>query len=278
VEVVELKDTVMDFSWEPKGERFAIVSTTDPNLGNPGPGITIKTDVSFFQLEHAKNDFKLLRTLPSRTSNAIRWSPRGRHIVLATVGSSSKSELEFWDLDFTSEDPHRREGQADWGSSIQLLGTADHFGVTDVEWDPSGRYLATSASVWTHTLENGFAIWDFRGQELTKQIQDRFKQFIWRPRPPSLLSKEKQKQIRKNLKDFSRAFDEDDAAEESNVSAELTASRKRLVDEWNAWRNSRRKEIGGEVIQSSGKEEAKEEIELWIDEVIEQIEEVVEEP
>lgn len=72
--------------------------------------------------------------------------------MLATVGSSSKSELEFWDLDFTSEDPHRREGQAEWGGSIQLLGTADHYGVTDVEWDPSGRYLATSASAWTHTV------------------------------------------------------------------------------------------------------------------------------
>lgn len=124
-------------------------------------------------------------------------------------------------------------------------------------------------------LENGFAIWDFRGQELRKQIQDRFKQFIWRPRPPSLLTKEKQKQIRKNLRDYSRAFDEDDAAEESNVSAELIALRKRLVDEWNAWRNLRRKEIGEERMQASGKEEAKEEIELWIDEVIEQIEEEV---
>ena len=49
------------------------------------------------------------------------------------------------------------------------------------------------------------------------------------------------------------------------------------MDEWNAWRNLRRKEIGDETIQSVGKEEAKEEIELWIDEVIEQIEEEVEE-
>jgi translation initiation factor 3 subunit B len=90
-------------------------------------------------------------TLPSRTTNAIRWSPRGRHVVLATVGSSSKSELEFWDLDFHAED--KRDGQgSDWGSGIQLLGSADHYGVTDVEWDPSGRYLATSASAWTHTV------------------------------------------------------------------------------------------------------------------------------
>lgn len=79
VEVVELKgtmhvplcyyqpfltqrtDTVTDFSWEPKGERFAIVSSSDPNLGNSGAGATIKTDVSFYQLDHSKNDFKLLR-------------------------------------------------------------------------------------------------------------------------------------------------------------------------------------------------------------------------
>ncbi|RDB28912.1 Eukaryotic translation initiation factor 3 subunit B [Hypsizygus marmoreus] len=282
VEVVELKDTVTDFSWEPKGERFAIVSSNDPNLGNPGPGITIKTDVSFYQLEHGKNDFKLLRTLPSRTSNAIRWSPRGRHVVLATVGSSSKSELEFWDLDFNLEDTGRREGQAskeEWGAGIQLLGTADHYGVTDVEWDPSGRYLATSASAWTHTLENGFAIWDFRGQEIVKHIQDRFKQFIWRPRPPTLLTKEQQKQIRKNLREYSRAFDEEDAAEESNVSAELIALRKRLVDEWNAWRALCKKEHAEERGHKHEKvresEEEKEEIEVWVDEVIDQTEEVV---
>jgi uncharacterized protein with WD repeat len=53
-------DTVTDFSWEPKGERFAIVSSSDPNVGNPGAGVTIKTDVSFYQLDRSKNDFKLL--------------------------------------------------------------------------------------------------------------------------------------------------------------------------------------------------------------------------
>ena len=54
-------DTVTDFSWEPKGERFAIVSSSDPNLGNSGAGVTIKTDISFYQLDRSKNDFKLLR-------------------------------------------------------------------------------------------------------------------------------------------------------------------------------------------------------------------------
>ena len=145
-------DTVVNFSWEPKGERFAIVSSNDPNLGNPGPGITIKTDVSFYAHDRTKGNFRLLKTLPGRTSNTIRWSPKGRHVVLATVGSTSKSELEFWDLDFNFDDFGKGPIKDEWGSGIQHLGTADHYAVTDAEWDPSGRYLATSASAWRHTV------------------------------------------------------------------------------------------------------------------------------
>lgn len=54
-------DSVLEFSWEPKGERFAIVSTNDPNFGNSAPGITLKTDVSFYQLHKQKGDFRPLR-------------------------------------------------------------------------------------------------------------------------------------------------------------------------------------------------------------------------
>ena len=67
-------DTVTDFSWEPKGERFAIISTSDPNLGNPAPGITIKTDVSFYQLVRGKGDFKLLRTYHSEYVGDLAYS------------------------------------------------------------------------------------------------------------------------------------------------------------------------------------------------------------
>ncbi|EGO04783.1 hypothetical protein SERLA73DRAFT_173948 [Serpula lacrymans var. lacrymans S7.3] len=279
VEVVELKDTVNDFAWEPRGERFAIITSADSNLGSSNAG-TVKTDISFYQLDPVKNDFKLLRVLPSRTSNTIRWSPRGRHIVLATVGSSTKSELEFWDMDFFSEE--RREGQAakeDWAGGIQHLGSADHYGVTDVEWDPSGRFLATSASAWRHTLENGYAIWDFRGQEIEKHLVDRFKQLIWRPRPHSLLTQEQKREVRRKLREYGRSFDEEDAAEESSISAELVGHRKRLVDEWNTWRARCRQEVAEEqhsrIRLALCREESKEEIEEWIDEVIDQTEEVV---
>ena len=71
----------------------------------------------------------------------------------------------------------------------------------------------------------------------------------------------------------------EDAAEESNISAELIAQRKRLIDEWNAWRQRCKEELAedrkGRGKKDVEKAEAKEEIEVWIDEVIEQIEEVV---
>ena len=73
--------------------------------------------------------------------------------MLATVGSTSKSELEFWDLDFNVDDTVKKDAsKEEWAAGIQQLGVADHYGVTDVEWDPSGRYLATAASAWTHTV------------------------------------------------------------------------------------------------------------------------------
>jgi translation initiation factor 3 subunit B len=114
---------------------------------------------------------------------------------------------------------------------------------------------------------------------LEKHILDRFKQFIWRPRPKTLLSKEQQKQIRKNLKQYSQKFEEEDAAEDAADSAEQIAHRRRLVDEWNAWRARCKREVADlRVKRPEGKEggdDEKEEIEVWVEEVIEQIEEEV---
>ena len=151
---------------------------------------------------------------------------------------------------------------------------------------PTKKFNKTLTSNATRPqIENGYAIWDFRGQEIEKRLLDRFKQFLWRPRPPSLLLKEQKRTIRRNLREYSRAFDEADAAEETTVSAELVAQRKRAVDEWNAWRVRVAEEVSearrargkrGELPAHKKEEEEKEEIEVWIDEVIEQIEEVVE--
>ena len=123
-------------------------------------------------------------------------------------------------------------------------------------------------------VENGYAIWDFRGQEQQRHLVDRFKQFLWRPRPRTLLTKEQQKSVRKNLREYSRGFDEEDAALESNVSAELVQSRKRAVNEWNAWRAKVREETPSKKRKGDEGEDKEEVVEL-IDEVIEQTEQII---
>lgn len=151
VEVVDtIKDTVINFAWEPRGDRFAIITTTEP------VGVTAvppKTAVSFFCPEKSKGpvagNFKHLRTLDKKNSNAIYWSPRGRFVVIATIHNQQSSDLDFFDLDFEGE---KLEAEKDLTANLQLMNTADHYGVTDLEWDPSGRFVATWASFWKHTV------------------------------------------------------------------------------------------------------------------------------
>jgi translation initiation factor 3 subunit B len=151
VEVVDsLKDTVINFAWEPKGDRFVLITTGETPTGS---AVAPKTAVSFFCPEKVKGagigNFKLIRTIEKKTSNAIYWSPKGRFVVVATVHSQQHFDLDFWDMDFEGEKP---ESEKDLSANLQLMKTAEHYGVTDIDWDPTGRYVISSASVWTHAV------------------------------------------------------------------------------------------------------------------------------
>ncbi len=281
VEVIELKDTVVNFAWEPMGERFVIISSSDPIISGGPP----KTSVTFYGQEKAKGatgSFRSIRSLEKKSSNGIFWSPKGRHVVVATVGGTSVFDLEFWDLDFEGE---KKEGDRELNSNLQLMATTEHYGMGEMEWDPSGRFVATSASIWRNTAENGYRIWDFRGALLREEHLDRFKQFLWRPRPQTLLSKEQQKLVRKNLRDFSRIFDEEDAAELTLVNRELLDVQQRQLTEWRAWREriaQRAKEERDELgIPDPAERQTKlhqagdEVIEEAVEEVLEEKEELV---
>ena len=53
---------------------------------------------------------------------------------------------------------------------------------------------------------------------------------MWRPRPPTLLSKEQLKDIKKNLKKFSVQFDAKDKMRLSRASKELVEKRKAMME------------------------------------------------
>ncbi|KAK3690082.1 eukaryotic translation initiation factor 3 subunit B [Podospora appendiculata] len=245
VEVVDtIKDTVINFAWEPKGDRFVIINTTEPVAATAVPP---KTSVAFFCPEKAKGNaignFKHLRTLEKKNSNAIYWSPKGRFVVIATVANQQSSDLDFYDLDFEGEKP---ESDKDLTANLQIMNTADHYGVTDIEWDPSGRFVATWASSWKHSMENGYHLYDFKGEQLREEPIEKFKQWAWRPRPPTLLSKEEQKTIRRNLREYSRIFEVEDAERINSADVAVVEERRRLLDEWLQWRRETEEEVAEE--------------------------------
>jgi len=65
---------------------------------------------------------------------------------------------------------------------------------------------------------------------------------------------------------------------QSNVSAELIALRKRLVDEWNVWRTQCREEVDRKESYKrlDLEAESQEAIEVWFEELMEEVEELVE--
>lgn len=115
---------------------------------------------------------------------------------------------------------------------------------------------------------------------MQRHLVEKFKQLSWRPRPKTLISKQEQKRIKRNLREeFSRMFDEEDAAAESNDSAELIAHRKRLIDEWNAWHSKNKKELALQKeklgLAKTGANQRTQEIEEEIEEIIDEIVEVL---
>lgn len=141
-------------------------------------------------------------------------------------------------------------------------------------------------------MENGYHIYDFRGELLREEHLEKFKQWSWRPRPATLLTKEEQKQIRKNLREYSRVFEEEDAQRITGANQEVIERRRRLLEEWYEFRDSvdvelaeEREALGlpedpaEELIKAKmaelGPVEEEQVIEEIVEEVLEESEEIV---
>lgn len=98
-------------------------------------------------------------------------------------------------------------------------------------------------------MENGYRIWTFSGNLLSDTPIEAFKQFLWRPRPPILLSKEEQRNIRRTLREYSREFEEADKEMEEGANAAVIELRRRLYSEWYAWVQSEREDVREERVE-----------------------------
>lgn len=137
-------------------------------------------------------------------------------------------------------------------------------------------------------MENGYHLYDFKGEQLREQPVEKFKQWLWRPRPASLLTKEEQKQIRKNLREYSKVFEQEDADRGASADLAVVEERRRQLDEWLSWRKEvmeqvqEEREIAGlpqdpiEKLLGNASDQGEDEvIEELVEEVLEETEEIV---
>uniref|UniRef100_A0A915JVC4 Translation initiation factor beta propellor-like domain-containing protein n=1 Tax=Romanomermis culicivorax TaxID=13658 RepID=A0A915JVC4_ROMCU len=159
--------------------------------------------------------------------NTIAWAPHGQYLVCAGLKNSAGGSLMF--IDSTN--------QAD----INYMNVQEHPGVTDVEWDPTGRYVVSSVSTWSsgssRAMDFGYNVYNFQGRLLVRRPVDNLCAFNWRPRPRSLLTDAKMKEIKKNMKKYAAEFDEKDKRKLDKASQEVSEKRRTLMAEFKAWRD-----------------------------------------
>ena len=110
-------------------------------------------------------------------------------------------------------------------------------------------------------MENGYHMYTFSGVLLSENPIEKFKQLLWRPRPPTLLSKDEQRNVRRNLREYSRDFDEEDRYAVDIANTAIVEERRRLLEEWDAWVRMVKEDVKAER-EELGIPDPKEELEL----------------
>jgi translation initiation factor 3 subunit B len=249
VEMLDVKDAVMAFAWEPNGSRFAILHAENPT--------STKVNVTFYDMVRTsepdkkskkKNEKQIVsevnkvETLEGKQCNCIFWSPAGRTIVLAALGDSASGTLEFYDVD------------------SKTLVIKEHYRANQVLWDPSGRTVVTTVSQpiggghFKFAMDNGYILWSFQGKQLSQASFETFYQFQWRPRE-KLSSKEEIAEIAKNIKKYEKQFNAFDEAKKRKQRLEETKEKRKSraafratmarLKEWRARQKQERMELLG---------------------------------
>jgi translation initiation factor 3 subunit B len=210
IEVLEYKDQIYAFAWEPRGTRFAICH-----------GQQTRPDTTFHDM--GINKVVKLSSLEKTNTNHLFWSPAGRTILLAGMRSMD-GHLIFYD--------------AQTGTT---MAEDDHFGLSNVCWDPSGRFVSTFVSAaFGQRMENGYSLYSFQGKLLQKILKDQFFQFLWRPRPPTLLTRPQEEEIQKNLPKITKQFQREEREQRVALLKELEANREAIRKQFRDWQQHHR--------------------------------------
>jgi translation initiation factor 3 subunit B len=122
-----------------------------------------------------------------------------------------------------TEDPEDKE-----------MSIGNHVNCTNLQWDPTGRYVSTVVSAWEGMQhDTGYMIWSFQGKPVQRAQLPKFYQLSWRPRPPTLLTGKQIRELsRTGYKSYSPEFEAQDKLAGARASDDQLARRKALLEHW----------------------------------------------
>jgi translation initiation factor 3 subunit B len=249
IEQVEIKEDVISFAWEPQGTKFSIISSSETNSKT--------NNIIFYDMN--EKIVKHLKTLEKKPVNQFYWSPQGGFIVFVGLNGF----LEFYNV-----------------NDLESMTIEEHLNSSSIEWDPTGRYVASVVSYWKQPIDNGFNIYSFQGKLLKHVLKDKFYELLWRPRPPTLLSKEKILDIKKNIQKRSKIYKAQEQEIKEKFKQERKIKRENLYKEFEQYIHEKEKQyLQEKEIRKqlrNGEESESEDNFQYIEESIEQIENIQE--
>lgn len=242
VEKIEFKDRIFEVGWEPHGNRFITIS----NQEGPDDNVAIPKNVVTFYAPEKKDSgpknkivikkWVVVKVIEKKFYNTISWSPAGRFVTVCALVKPNmrRSEFQFFDMDYPGE--KNLNEHKDVMCALKDVGESNYSAATDLCWDPSGRFLTAWSSSLKHKVENGYKMFDIAGTVVKEDVLPNMKNFTWRPRPASRLTSAEKKKVRKNLKEWSAQFEEQDAMANDSALRDLILKQRSMLKEWHSYR------------------------------------------
>ncbi|KAH0472489.1 MAG: uncharacterized protein KVP18_003399 [Porospora cf. gigantea A] len=186
-EIAEVKQV----AWEPRSSRFAVV---------------LPKSINFYALSK-RCETKVIQQLVSHDMDAlgpnynqVSWSPHGRFLVLY-VSDKGEGDLLFGRLDATS---------------LHISHQDRHGDLNCLQWDPSGRFVATATKVGYSAQDidtmvtTSLFVWTFQGRLLESRKFECIRDVHWRPHPDLLVTEADKQSVLENLDAVAQRFEKQD--------------------------------------------------------------------
>jgi translation initiation factor 3 subunit B len=198
------------FAFQPNASRFAVIQQQRGSEAE-----NLRKWVVFYSIE--KVGFKEVGSYKTE-GHRLHWAPRGARCV---VSNFERSGIEFFGV------PDAMSPTTPATAPFTLIAAGTHHMVTNVAWDPTGRFFCSFTSSLEQQTDHLYKIWNVNGVQIMSEKVQKLSHVIWRPLAKTVLTAQQVTDLKKNLLRNSERYLEEQLSEQRKVEA---AAQKRKDD------------------------------------------------